>query len=226
MRNKQGAYIKLTTDTPDCNVENALNLFYARDDGETMARSCGPEPECGDIKLTDFIRLAAKTMNIPDLALPLKDRDLDALMADMVADGPEEPEGLLALIHTAGWGFAELRERLKSYEDAGLPYISREQLAIIDRALGAYGYPAQVDVAIEEMSELTKALLKDRRTHDEEKREEVLRNIREEIADVYIMLVQLIRIYGGGSGFEDIDRYVNEKLGRLNLRLNFERAGT
>lgn len=120
-RKKSWSYGRLTTDQPDDNMSQALNLFFAKDK-VTWARNCGPEPECGDIKLTDFIRLAAKTMNIPnlELALPLNDSDLDCLMADMVADGPEEPEGLLAIIHTAGWAFAELRERLKAYEDTGL----------------------------------------------------------------------------------------------------------
>lgn len=63
---------------------------------------------------------------------------------------------------------------------------------IIDR----YGESAQVDIAIEEMSELTKALLKYRR-NDEYiyRRNELRKDIIEEIADVSIMLEQLKIIF-------------------------------
>ncbi len=110
---------RLTTDQPDCNVSMALNLFFAKDN-ETWVRNGGPWPGCEDIKLTDFIRLAAKTLGLFSLKLPEDDRDLDALITDMMDEGPEEPEGILAIIHTAGWAFAELRERLKAFEDTGL----------------------------------------------------------------------------------------------------------
>lgn len=116
---KSWSYGRLTTDTPDDNVSMALNLFFAKDK-ETWVRNGGPWPGCEDIKLTDFIRLAAKTMDLFSMELPEDDRDLDALVTDMLDEGPEELEGLLAIIHTAGWAFAELRERLKAYEDTGL----------------------------------------------------------------------------------------------------------
>ena len=35
-------------------------------------------------------------------------------------DGPDEPTGLLALLYTAAWAYAELRGRLMQYEDTGL----------------------------------------------------------------------------------------------------------
>ena len=35
-------------------------------------------------------------------------------------DGPDEPTGLLALLYTAAWSYAELRGRLMQYEDTGL----------------------------------------------------------------------------------------------------------
>ena len=216
-----GAIIRLTTDAPDDNMSMALNLFFAKD-GVSWARNCGPEPECGDIKLTDFIRLAAKTMKLDDLELPEDDSDLDCLMADMVADGPEEPEGLLAIIHTAGWAFAELRARLKDYEDSGAPRIDDKELATLEKAVQEFGAPAQVDMAIEEMSELTKALLKHRRycegcqAKEEDRLEEA---IAEEMADVFIMLYQLIYIFGNA---EQIQKVVWGKIERLQKRFQTE----
>ena len=78
---------------------------------------------------------------------------------------------------------------------------------IEQRAVLTYGENSQVDKAIEEMSELTKALLKYRigfATLDE---------IREEAGDVKIMLEQLRILYGGTS---DIEEY---KLNRLWARM-------
>ena len=84
-----------------------------------MVRDGGPAPDYEDIKLTDYIRLAAKTLNLDYLELPEDDRDLDCLVSDMVDEGVETPEGILGTLHTAAWAFAELRERLKLYEDSG-----------------------------------------------------------------------------------------------------------
>ena len=73
---------------------------------------------------------------------------------------------------------------------------------------------------IEEMSELTKALLKHRRAwHDgclADYVRECERAIVEEMADVYIVLLQMIRLFGSPSLFEE---YVNDKMLRLRLRL-------
>lgn len=131
---------------------------------------------------------------------------------------PEEPEGLLAIIHTAGWAFAELRARLKDYEDSGAPRIDDKELATLEKAVQEFGAPAQVDMAIEEMSELTKALLKHRRycegcqAKGEDRLEEA---IAEEMADVFIMLYQLIYIFGNA---EQIQKVVWGKIERLQKR--------
>jgi len=88
---------------------------------------------------------------------------------------------------------------------------------ILEKAIETYGEDAQIDKAIEEMSELTKALLKDRhRTKDYE--EDILFDaVAEEMADVHIMLEQLSMIYNNA---EQVCRYQNEKLKRLEKRLN------
>ena len=78
------------------------------------------------------------------------------------------------------------------------------------KAITTYGIKNQEDVAIEEMSELTKELIKNRRNitgHNS-------KNIREEIVDVYIMLLQLVLIYG----FDEA--VFKQKVSRLKERLN------
>ena len=63
-------------------------------------------------------------------------------------------------------------------------------------AIEVFGVDSQVDVMIEEMSELTKALLKLRRALPGRESAECKDHIREEIADVQIMLDQMRLIFG------------------------------
>ena len=90
--------------------------------------------------------------------------------------------------------------------------------ATLRRAIAAYGKSAQVDMAIEEMSELTKALCKERRcelvkgTHAE-----AHANVIEEIADVLIMCRQLLIIFDRD---EEIQAEINYKIQRLKQRLD------
>jgi NTP pyrophosphatase (non-canonical NTP hydrolase) len=58
---------------------------------------------------------------------------------------------------------------------------------IYNKALDQWGYDAQADMVIEEMSELTKAILKYRRKPHKDR----ALDIAEELADVTIMLRQL-----------------------------------
>ena len=90
----------------------------------------------------------------------------------------------------------------------------KREVAIMERAIATYGEIAQIDVAIEEMSELIKALLKYRRGVWSECSALYLDAIREEMADVSIMLSQLELIYG------DVTEIEIEKLERLERRLN------
>ena len=93
---------------------------------------------------------------------------------------------------------------------------AKRETEIMERAIETYGVDAQVDVAIEEMSELIKALLKLRRKGQSECPAIFIDAIREEIADVSIMLSQLEMIYG------DITEFEEYKLERLERRLNAE----
>lgn len=85
---------------------------------------------------------------------------------------------------------------------------------ILEDALAVWGARDEVDVAIEEMSELIKALIKERRNGAAMGNTKYEREIiREEMADVYIMLNQLSLIFGDCSDWEVL------KLLRLEARL-------
>jgi NTP pyrophosphatase (non-canonical NTP hydrolase) len=88
---------------------------------------------------------------------------------------------------------------------------TEEQKGIMLQALSRYGVDAQDDIAIEEMSELTKAIIKNRRY----KTFATLENLYEELADVYIMLEQMVM----SLDKDRVQSYVNSKLERLNERL-------
>lgn len=95
---------------------------------------------------------------------------------------------------------------------------AQQEMAIYEAAVQTYGANAQILIAVEEMAELTKALLKFIRYGD---RPAVLESINEERADVEIMLNQLHVIFGDCSDWESI------KLSRLADRLEAEKeAGT
>lgn len=85
--------------------------------------------------------------------------------------------------------------------------MTETEMNIMQDAINTFGVPAQVDVAIEEMSELTKALIKYRRKPSLE----TLMNIIEEKEDVKIMMEQLDMIYGTS---EEIREFKIKRLGR------------
>ena len=125
---------RLTTNCPDNNLDAALNLFYIKD-FETWVRGGGDGPDYPDIRLYDFIRKAAKIL-LPDLDFPIDDDGVDYAMGELLLDGPDEPTGLLALLYTAAWSYAELRGRLMQYEDTGLePAICANYKTFEDEAI-------------------------------------------------------------------------------------------
>lgn len=114
------------------------------------------------------------------------------------------------------WGMAEVRGWLKQHEESGLPAIKRPE--VLQEAVAAYGTHAQVDMAIEEMSELTKALCKERRCGlGQGSRAQAHANIIEEIADVIIMLAQLLIIFD-----KDREKGTGKKCSERGLRSAFE----
>lgn len=89
-----------------------------------------------------------------------------------------------------------------------------ERKEILEQAIHTYGQARQVDMCLEEMAELAKALLKMRRSGGDIA--DKLDNIREEIADVQIMIDQMKMIYGE----EFIEKFEQLKLARLEDRLD------
>jgi NTP pyrophosphatase (non-canonical NTP hydrolase) len=86
-----------------------------------------------------------------------------------------------------------------------------------------YDIDKQVDVLIEEMAELTKALLKNRRAqngHTDTPVGHTVQNIIEEIADVQIMLLQINYL---GDFEDDVIDIMNYKLDRQLERIEHEK---
>lgn len=90
-----------------------------------------------------------------------------------------------------------------------------EQVHILNNAVNTYGKQNQVDKAIEEMAELTKALLKERHNAGS------VEHVTEEMADVFIMLSQLNLIYDNST---TLDEQINYKIKRLENRLKDKAA--
>ena len=78
------------------------------------------------------------------------------------------------------------------------------------KALNKWGTEPQCKMAIEEMAELTNALMK----YDRERN--TVEDIIEEIADVTIMMRQMALIFGE----EAVSKQIDYKLNRLSDRLN------
>lgn len=91
---------------------------------------------------------------------------------------------------------------------------------ILESAIKMWGEEAQIVVAIEEMSELTKALSKYLRYYVAEQGDhgQIVADIREEMADVGIMLNQMELIFGDPTEEEIL------KLLRLEQRIEAEAA--
>ena len=145
------------------------------------------------------------------------DEVFDDVMLEAGYYGTDNMEGVCSILYTALWGMADVREWLKAYETHGLP--TTMQPEVLQNAVDTYGKEAQVDVAIEEMSELIKALLKNRRAEHSPEAwdyEKTRQNIFEEIADVVIMLTQLLMIFGGRDA---VQKAIDAKVERLATRL-------
>ena len=85
---------------------------------------------------------------------------------------------------------------------------------VLEKAIDVYGTDLQKQVAIEEMAELTKEICKDFRGKGDRK------HILEEIADVKIMLSQLLIMYD--IKVWELNDVIVSKLTRLEERLKGE----
>lgn len=125
---------RLTTDAPKTNLESALNLFYAKD-GEAWVLRGGSEPAYADVTLFDYIRSAIlNTLGPKTPILDLDDEEIGNVLSEgWLFDGNKTVEGIIATLYTAGWVAAELRARLKMYEDRDeeLPECQKEICKIL-----------------------------------------------------------------------------------------------
>lgn len=114
-------YMPIVTDNPQDNVEAALNLVIVKNN-EVYVRGYGPAPDFDDARLYDITRdllrkYSPETLENTDLS---DDDELSLAVAEMLFDGTDTMEGVIALLYTMAWAFAETRERLRKYEETRL----------------------------------------------------------------------------------------------------------
>jgi hypothetical protein len=103
--------------------------------------------------------------------------------------------------------------------DSNMPNVDTD---VLNKAIDKYGTLGQIDKAIEEMSELTKALLKERYARMTQSHLEAIDNVCEELADAVIMLNQLVLIFTEryhAFSREDLQKVVNFKIERLKGKI-------
>ena len=89
---------------------------------------------------------------------------------------------------------------------------------LLERVITAYGMNKQLDVAIEELSELIQAICKiKRRDSISNESFAVKGNLAEEMADVEIILAELKLLF---DNEDNVKEWNNYKLDRLEKRLN------
>ena len=209
---------KICDDTGDMNAwELAHNMMFVKD-REACYRDFERETTLLDL-VREIYRKHTGEDGLTQEMDELDDETLDEILADNLQYGTDDWDGVIALLYQTAWGAAELREWLKAYETHGLPTTMRPE--VLQQAIDTYGSHAQEEMAIEEMSELTKAIVKRHRAADKPSYDKAMSGIAEEMADVIIMLTQLLMFYGNRR---DVQRAVDEKVKRLAGRLESERA--
>ena len=114
-------YTPIVTDDPQDNVAAALNLVFVKNN-EVYVRGYGPAPDFEDARLYDMARdllrkYSPETLDNVDLN---DDNELSWAVSEMLFDGTDTMEGVIALLYTMAWAFAETRERLRMYEETRL----------------------------------------------------------------------------------------------------------
>mgnify|MGYP000980192742 CR=1 FL=1 len=110
---------------------------------------------------------------------------------------------------------------MRRYELRGLKI---ENYNIIPKAVKTFGEKSQKMIAIEKMSELIKSLCEDARALKENEFRAARENIAEEIADVFIMLSQLVQIYDSpgwniGKAIAEKEEKLEKMIQKHNSRL-------
>lgn len=112
-------------------IELAYNSCYADNDGNARYRNYGL-----DIDSRKFVRSLIKDICEDDLS-DMTDEEFDEYMSEMLSIEPDSQIGLLALFYRNLWAMADLRERLKYYEDLELDeYIEQGRLLKLPCSIG------------------------------------------------------------------------------------------
>lgn len=128
---------RLTTDNPVDNFQTALNFTDVSEDGWVWLR----QPE---MALTEYVRKLVKGHG-SSIDLDCNDMELSETLTEHLFDDPKQSiDGLIAEHYTILWAYATLREKLKWYEDAGIPVIPDYGLNTIRRAINRYGTAPQL----------------------------------------------------------------------------------
>lgn len=214
--------IKTIVDHPSGIIELMHNCVFVKD-GDVWYRDFERE-----IPLMELARNLNKAYSDSDASAVNDEAFSDEMYDDLQFKLEEDIDSFIATFYMALVGMAENRERLKIYETTGLPTTWHPE--VLQECIDTYGADKQIDQTIEEMSELTKALLKHRRkaiqlesgnvnpTPDTDLRK-ARGDILEETADVIIMLTQIIMIFGGR---DFVERIIESKVGRQKKRLRKE----
>lgn len=217
--------IKTIVDNPSNFIALTHNCVFIKD-GDVWYRDFERE-----IPLVELARKLNKAYGDSE-ASAMNDEAFSNKMYDDLQFKPEEDiDGFVAVFYMVLVGMAENRERLKIYETTGLPTTAYPE--VLQKCVDTYGADKQIDQTIEEMSELTKALLKHRRKAIQLEGGNVnptpgtdldlaRADILEETADVIIMLTQIIMIFGGR---DFVERTIESKVYRQKKRLWREKDG-
>lgn len=119
-------------------------------------------------------------------------------------------------VKTAADFKAKTQENIQ-FDPVELVSQARDRRKALLKIIETYGYNSQIDVAIEELSELIKALIKYRRAiRNKEKVSEKIAEVTEEIADVWIMLSQLEIIFLNAGEVARIEEFkIRRQLERI-----------
>ena len=108
-----------------------------------------------------------------------------------------------------------LQEQMHEQEDLDAYYANKydqqKREELYQKAINRYGEAVQAMVAVEEMNELSKELIKNAMRGKDNRSE-----IAEEIADVKIMLEQMELLF---DCFDDVERFKSKKIDRLAERI-------
>lgn len=195
--------VKTIVDNPSGILALMRNCAFIKD-GNVWYRDFERE-----IPLMELARNLHKAYGNSETSAMNDDAFNDKMYDDSQFKPEEDIDSFIAIFYMVLIGMAENRERLKIYETTGLPTTVYPK--VLQECIDTYGADKQIDRTIEELSELAKALLKHRQLEGENANStsatdlvKVRTDILERVADVIIMLTQIIMIFGDRDFVERI----------------------